>query len=115
MYSSGSIKLDPHGLMIRSLSRGIDAMRPEPACQPASDKDEIEAFGLVDEIHRMNADRGWMHFIGVEHGPGVTETGFAACEWGEDLLALGRGGGEIHIAAQQRLRGPWEHLEGPTC
>lgn len=98
--------------MIRSLGLGIDATRLESTCQPFGDKDEIEAFGLTDEIHPVDAHRGGMRLIGVQHRPGVEKAWHAIAERGKDAGSLGRPGGEVHVAAQQRLRGPGEHLEG---
>ena len=110
-----SSKLDPYRLMIRRLGRRIDAMPPEAVRQPFGDEDEIEALRLLDEIDRVDADRGGMEFAGMQNLPGVAKTRFAAVKGGKDLRSLGRRGGEIHVAAQERLRGSGKYFEGAAC
>ena len=101
--------------MIRRLGRRIDAMRPEAVRQPFGDEDEIEALRLLDEIDRVDADRGGMAFAGMQNLPGVAKARFAAVKGGQDLRSLGRRGGEIHVAAQERLRGSGKYFEGAAC
>src|SRR3569832_444615 len=107
-------QLHPHRLMVRCLGRGIDAVRLEPLRQSFGEEDEIEAFGLLDKIHRVDADRGCVRFAGMQHGPGIVISRRPLGKWGENLRTLGCGGGKIHVAAQQRLRGPGKYLEGPA-
>lgn len=70
--------------MIRRLGLGIDTTPLESTRQPFGDKDEIEAFGLTDEIHPVDAHRGGVRLIGVEHRPGVKKVWHAIAERGKD-------------------------------
>lgn len=66
--------------MIRRLDRDIDTMRLETVRQPFGDKEEIEAFGLTDEIHPLYAERGGVRLAGVQHRPGITKARHAIAE-----------------------------------